>query len=104
MTAAVLIPVGESMTLVDVVADDPQAMAQAIGCDWIAIVGVGIDGLRLVVDDEGLLTRRPPNFRASFLAERMLVGDALLIGVDLDGSTIDIPQYVIDELLAGAGS
>lgn len=99
MTAAVLIPAAGAMTQVDT-ADDAAAMAALIGCQWIDVIRTTIDGLHLVVDDEGRWSGRPPNLRASILTGRMIVGDVLLIGVDLDGATVDVPQDEINELLA----
>lgn len=99
MTAAVLIPVGGAMTRVDV-DDDAAAMAKAIGCEWIDIIRTAIIGLSLAVDDEALITKQQPNLRASILADRMIHGDVLLIGVDLDGSTVDLPADEIDQLTA----
>jgi hypothetical protein len=99
MTAAVLIPAGGQMTAVDVATDDAEAMAKIIGCSWIDIVRTTVDGLHLAVDDEGRLTGREPNLRASVRVGRLIVGDALLIAVDLDGTTIDVPQHVIDVLV-----
>lgn len=96
---AVLIPAGGAMTQADT-ADDTAAQAELIGCTWIETIRTTIDGLYLVVDDEGRWNGQPVNLQASILAERTIVGDALLIGVDIDGETVDVPQDEINGLLA----
>ena len=89
-------------------ADDLTDMYAAIGCDTIDVVGlkraVGYlppgagderDGWALVVDDNGLLTGKPLNRRASILYGarshgQVIVGDVLLARevYDVDGGDL----------------
>ncbi len=63
------------------------------------------DKIRLIVDEEGLLKKKPFNFRAAtFYSGPGIVGDALLVGWsddwDADTNIIDIPQEWIDKVQA----
>lgn len=72
------------------------------------IVGGNIDcvtiapgKLVMVVNDEGLLLELPLNPGASAIAERCIVGDVCIVGVDEDDFT-DIPSAVLPALLSVA--
>jgi hypothetical protein len=50
-----------------------------IGCEMVKVVPVrSMPGMILVVDEEGMLSDKAPNFTASMLAGCSIVGDALL--------------------------
>lgn len=74
---------------------------------YIEAVDVPDLGIRIYVNEEGLIRRLPFNSRASFLwwyyvpaaRESLLVGDAVIVGCpDADGETTDVPEAVLQLL------
>lgn len=57
--------------------------------------------LVMVVNDEGLLLDLPLNPGASAIADRCIVGDVCIVGVDVDDFT-DIPSTVLPTLMSVA--
>lgn len=68
---------------------------------YIEFIDLG-SGLSMVVNEEGKLKRLPVNviatkiFSSSFGAYDVIAGDVLLVGVDKDGRTIEVPQGAYD--------
>lgn len=78
----VLIPADETQR-VEVVEACYDTLAKAIGCQWIEIVHhpwLTLQHMVLVVDEEGRLTSRPLNVRASRFHPQGLAGDVLIVG------------------------
>ena len=72
------------------------------------LVGGNIDSvtivpgkLAMIVNDEGLLLELPLNPGASAIAERCIIGDVCIVGVDEDDFT-DIPSAVLPALMSVA--
>lgn len=105
MTAALLIPVDGDVRQVDTTDDD---IARIIGAQWFELLVNPAGGFMIAVDEEGLLTHRVVNLRATALARMFgrayavpLVGDALVLGVDAAGETVDVSLAGIAVLLDG---
>lgn len=81
---------------------------QVVG-GWIEPVSIPLLGLRLYMNEEGLLQRLPLNFRATFLwwfhvpearQRVMLVGDAVIVGApDAEGNTTDVTPAIVSLLM-----
>lgn len=52
----------------------------------------------MIIDGNGFSTYRPWNPRASRIAGRVIMGDALIIGLDSE-TAINLPTWIIDDLL-----
>lgn len=75
---------------------------ELIGCDVYDIVRC--DDLLMLVDDCGVLMGRPYNVTASLIAHRLVVGDVILCGEDVDPVTEEhdigsLPPYMLDVLI-----
>ena len=78
--------------------DTAEALSKLIGATWCDVIRTRYPDAQLVVDDEGLLTGRPYNERASAATRgRQIVGDALVLGL-IGPDTTDVPQYIVDEI------
>ena len=86
-----LIPADQLVPLSIVhVENDWQALAEAIGCQWIERIRITKD-VSYVVDDEGLLTGQPVNVRANHLMyPGALRGDVLVFNEHMtrDGAAL----------------
>lgn len=99
MKALILEP-HEPIRLIDIPGDGAEAelhaMQEAVG-GWIETVHFTDDAV-MIVDEEGVLKCRPRNDLASLVAGQMLVGTALIVGVDGDRFT-DVPRRIVDALM-----
>jgi hypothetical protein len=86
----------------------PEARDFAGLADYQAAVGGYIESVRcpdpivMYVNEEGLLMHLPPNHFASIVAQRLIVGDVVLVGpTDQDGYDTDLDPDVAETLLGG---
>lgn len=81
-----------------VVAQDVQPklekLRETIGGGWLE--AITRDDWHMYVDEEGLLKELPQNQRASKLARRTLVGDAIVLGHTAQGDEANVPKKVLD--------
>ena len=90
---AMLVP-ADPAKAVAIVAVHPQRLAGAIGAEYFELVRhpwLSDRDLVLVVDEEGLLTRRPANPRVTAVWHPHIVGDVLVCA---EGMTDDGPDLV----------
>lgn len=80
-----------------------STIARLIGAEWFDLVTDAGRGFAIAVDDNGLWEHpHDLNVRATGLAQTFgrcydypLVGDALIIGIGLDGETVDAPAGLL---------
>lgn len=83
---ALLIPVAvnEAPTEVEFDVNDFDAIARAIGAEYVEFVALADRHHRMVVDETGRLKGLPINERATYLYPAPIVGPALIVGWDTD--------------------
>lgn len=104
-TRMLLIPAEGDLRVVEVEDTEASTLAEEIGAEWIELLVYAGRSLNLVVDEEGLLRDKAPNWRAAGLSLFMgrpwapIVGDALLCGFH-GADLTEVPAEVL-QVLAG---
>lgn len=99
MTArALLVPTDGDPRVITLDVTDYRAIAKAIGCEWIERVRTPIEGVVLVVDEEGLYTDKPVNGWTSRMYPGPLKGHVLVVGETWVGDGIDFTGLTDEQL------
>lgn len=96
---------GNSIELIEIAGGDIEAELHALQEQvggYIETVRIAEDAV-MIVDEEGLLKGRTQNALASLIAKQMLVGTALIVGVEVnaDGEQVfcDCPERYVSAYL-----
>mgnify|MGYP001008815262 CR=1 FL=1 len=74
--------------------DNTRDMAKLIGCQWIELVRTPIENVAMIINEEGLLEDKRLNMLASTLCPGPIVGDVLLLGLEVLATT-SLTEYAL---------
>lgn len=88
------------------VTDTLEGIRGAIGCEWIEVFGPPDGSWTGYCDEEGKITAKEINFKATYLAVTLgwprgdiLVGDVLLLGPpDNEGNDTAVPDWLLEQI------
>lgn len=91
-------------TAVRVVTAGEYELADTINADYVEYVRTPLDGVTMIVDEEGLITGRRFNRHVSGRLHNMIVGDVLVLGEMLaaDGG-LDVTDLTDEQLVVVCG-
>lgn len=96
MIRVIHLPPDVPAAVVEINPNDPKVMQDLVGGGYFEAIRL-TDQSWLFVNEEGLLRKMPLNPRASALAQRPIVGPAVLAGPEfIEGEPSDAPAFYLD--------